>query len=468
MFEQKIEIADGQCLTLTWMASDVSVTGWEEPYVLLRLRDGEEQDLTVEDTGEGPAVSARVACEINVPRTLAVKVREAKANLHGSGILRLEAEQVRGNLKVDEVGDARLAEVYGNLRAQGLSSLSVVGTVFGDATLKEVGVADVQNVRGNLVAKSLSQVRASRTGGNLVAKGVDGKLEADQVGGNASLKDVGGPTTLNQVAGNLAAKNLAGGAKVAKIGGNLALNGPIATGCTYQFSARGNASLRLPEGTSAHLTLAAKGKLLCSVGLVEEQREGNRLTGILGDGGAEVVIEAGGNLVMSGGRGEPCSGIGADLAEEISRQIEESLQGLDLEAIGRQVSEEMESALSRLQVKLESVDWDRMGVQTQRAVERAMEQMQRNMDRMVDKAARHQEKLERKLEREQRRWARSADAGHGKVDLDVEGGGSEPAAEVAASASADLDAERLSILRMVEQGQIAPEEAEMLLDALEE
>jgi coproporphyrinogen III oxidase len=109
-----------------------------------------------------------------------------------------------------------------------------------------------------------------------------------------------------------------------------------------------------------------------------------------------------------------------------------------------------------------------MGVQTQRAVERAMEQMQRNMDRMVDKAARHQEKLERKLEREQRRWARSADAGHGKVDLDVEGGGSEPAAEVAASASADLDAERLSILRMVEQGQIAPEEAEMLLDALEE
>jgi hypothetical protein len=30
----------------------------------------------------------------------------------------------------------------------------------------------------------------------------------------------------------------------------------------------------------------------------------------------------------------------------------------------------------------------------------------------------------------------------------------------------DLDEERLSILRMVEQGQISPEEAEMLLDAL--
>jgi hypothetical protein len=31
----------------------------------------------------------------------------------------------------------------------------------------------------------------------------------------------------------------------------------------------------------------------------------------------------------------------------------------------------------------------------------------------------------------------------------------------------DLDEERLSILRMVEQGQISPEEAEMLLDALQ-
>ena len=31
----------------------------------------------------------------------------------------------------------------------------------------------------------------------------------------------------------------------------------------------------------------------------------------------------------------------------------------------------------------------------------------------------------------------------------------------------DLDEERLSILRMLEQGQIAPEEAEMLLDALQ-
>lgn len=469
MFETKIEIAEGQCLTLAWMASNVTVTGGDDPAVLLRLRDGEEQDLTLEDTGDGPVVSAQVACEVKAPSGLTVQVREAKANLQVSGIRRLEAEQVRGNLKVDGIEEASVAEVYGNLRAQRLSSLSVVGTVFGDATLKELEAADVQNVRGNLVAKVTNRVRASRTGGNLLVKEVDGKVEADQVGGNASLKNVRGPVTLNQVAGNLVAKNLAGGARVPKIGGNLVLNGEVSAGRTYHFSVRGNASLRLPEGTGAHVTLTAKGKLLSSAGLAEERREGNTLTGSLGEGGAEIVIEAGGNLVLGGGSG---TGIGADLGEEISLQIEEGLQALDLEAIGRQVSEEMESALGRLQVKLESVDWERMGVQTQRAVERAMGQMQRNMDRMVDKAARHQEKLERRLEREQRRWARAAGARQGTVEVEVGDWASEPAggpdAETAAEAGTDLDAERLSILRMLEQGQITPGEAEMLLDALEE
>jgi hypothetical protein len=464
MFETKIEIAEGQCLTLTWMADNASITAWDGPDVLLRLRDGEEQDLTVENTEDGPAVSARVACEVNAPPGLLVKVREAKANLQVSGIRRLEAEQVRGNLKVAGVEGASVVEVYGNLRAQRLSSLSVVGTVFGDALLKEVDAADVQNVRGNLTAKITDRVRVSRAGGNLLAKEVRGKLEADQVGGNASLKDVGGSVTLNQVAGNLVARNLLGGAKVPKIGGNLVLNGEIATGCTYHFSARGNASLRLPEGTSAHVTLTAKGKLLSSVGLVEEKREGNTLTGSLGDGGAEVVVQAGGNVVLGGGRGEKAPGIGADLGEEIARQIEESLQALDLESIGRQVSEEMESALSRLQVKLESVDWERMGVQTQRAVERAMEQMQRNMDRVVDKAARHQERLERRIAKEQRRQAKAAGVHGGTADVEEGDWAPEPAA----SGGADLDAERLSILRMVEQGQITPEDAEMLLDALEE
>jgi hypothetical protein len=473
MFETRIQIEKGQRLTLVEIAGDLTISSWDEADVLILLRDGEERDLTVEQMETGPAVSARAAGEVKVPAASAVAVRQVLGNLKASGLVELNAEQVRGNLKLSEIDQAVIAEVYGNLKAETAAVLRLVGTVHGNATLSAVQSADLQNVRGNLRVKTADHLRASRIGGNLEAKELSGTLDADQVGGNAVLKGIAGVVTLDQVAGNLTAKNLSGGAQVPTIGGNLVLNGGLGTGCTYQFHARGNAVLRLPEGSSAHLTLRARGQILPTLTLADQRREGDTLTGTLGDGGAEIAVEAAGNITLTGGEAT----IGVELGEEISRQMEESLQAIDLEEIGRQVSEEMEAALSRLQVKLEGVDWERIGVHTQQTVERAMEQMRRNMDRMADKAARHQERLEQKMERERRRYEErarrhAAEAHRHAVEVDVPDW---PAAEMPraegiyepAEPAPNLDEERLSILRMVEQGQITPEEAEMLLDALQ-
>jgi hypothetical protein len=475
MFENRIQVTEGQVLTLLAMAGNVTLATWDQPDVLLRLRDGEETDLQVELTEAGPAVSARVSCDVQVPASLPVKIREAKANLQVTGVSDLDAEQVRGNLKLSDVAGASIAEVYGNLKADQTLSLRVAGTVFGSAALKGLDVADLQNVRGNLRIRGTDHLRASRIGGNLQATEM-GALNVDQVGGNAMLKGISRAVTLGQVAGNLAAKNLSGGAKVPKIGGNLALNGEIGAGCTYHFQVRGNATLRLPPEASAHVALSAKGKIRSSVTMADQVQDGNTLSGTLGDGGAEIAVEARGNVMLGGGSPEASAGTGSELGEEISRQIEASLQAIDLEAIGHQVSEEMDAALSRLQVKLESVDWERIGVQSQRTVERAMEQMRRNMDRMVEKAARHQEKMERKVAREQHRLERLERRRQGAVgrEHEVQVDVGDPAAgavyrdDGAAEPGPDLDEERLSILRMVEQGQIAPEEAEMLLDALQQ
>jgi hypothetical protein len=168
------------------------------------------------------------------------------------------------------------------------------------------------------------------------------------------------------------------------------------------------------------------------------------------------------------GSGQP--GPGTDLGEEISRQVEEGLKAIDLEALGRQVGEEMEAAMSRLRVKLESVDWDRVGRQAQQAVESAMDRMQRDMDRMAATAGRHQGRVERKIMQEARRQERMEGRRQQQQerqdlaeDLQVPRDDADP---MASTADSQQDEERLSILRMVEQGQINPEEAEMLLDAL--
>jgi hypothetical protein len=390
------------------------------------------------------------------------------ANLRVEGIAKLNAEQVRGNLRLGQVGEAVVAEVYGNLKANASSSLRVVGTVYGDAVLKAVPNADLQNVRGNLVVKAAEHLRASRIGGNLRAKEIGGPLDADKVGGNAMLRNIGGTVTLDQVAGNLIARSLTGGAKAPKIGGNLVLNGELGSGCTYHFDVRGNAVLRLSPEASAHVTLSGTSQILSSMKLTDETREEGKLTGTLGDGGSEVVVEARGSIMLGGGD----RGISIELGEDVQRQVEESLRAVDLEAVGRRVSEEMEAAMSRLQVKMESVDWDRIGAQTQQAVERAMERMRENMDRMVEKAARHQERMERRAERaarklermEQRRATERPRRREG--DFEVQDDWPSEEAVEPLEPEPDLDEERLSILRMVEQGTITPEDAEMLLDAL--
>jgi hypothetical protein len=471
MYEQRIEIQEGQSLTLDKLLGNASIAAWDEADVLVKLPRGEERDLIIEQGEGGPSASARQTCEVRVPAGLALKVREAKGNLAVKGISSLDAEQVRGRLKLGDVGEAKLAEVYGGLSAKGLKSVSVAGTVFGSAGLKNVERADLQNVRGSLTAKVVGRLHGSRIGGNVTAKEVEGSLNIDQVGGNATLKDVGAEVRIGQVAGNLTGKNLTGGAKVPKIGGNLVLGGEIGQGRSYQFCARGNAVLGLREDASAHLTMTAA-KFIISTPLTGEVREGRTLSGSLGDGGAEIAIEVRGNVVL-GSKDAAQTEMGAEFAGEVARQLEEGLAAIDFDAIGQTVGAEMDEAMSRLQVKLESVDWDRVGARTQQAVDRAMDRMQRDMERMVAKAERHQVRLERNLERQKRRMERKArklekeEARGAGIEIVVEGDSAEDAYEEhEAEPGPNLDEERLSILRMLEQGQIAPEEAEMLLDAL--
>jgi hypothetical protein len=285
------------------------------------------------------------------------------------------------------------------------------------------------------------------------------------VGGNATLKGIDGPVTLDKVGGNLAAQDLVAGAKVAKIGGNLVLNGEIGAGCTYHFKAGGNALLRFSEDASTHLTLSAKGLIRTSMALAGKEQEGATMTGTLGDGGAEMVVEAGGNILL----GTTGPSLGSSLGEEISRQIEESLRAIDLEAVGLQVSAEMERAMSQLRIKLESVDWDRIGRRTQRSLERAMERMQRDIDRLTEKAARRQEKLERMAQRAAREKERMERAGSRSSDQEQgwPGGIYFTGYQEPDEPGPSLDEERLTILKMVEQGKITSEEAERLLDALE-
>lgn len=462
MLEKRIAIQEGDALTLTDMASNVTIAGWDQADLLIRVQSDSESDLGLREVQDGCELAAKSDTEIRAPAWMSISIRQVAGNLKVSGMQApLHADQVRGDLTLNDGREASLAEVSGSLTAARLSALRVMGTVYGDANLEACGQLDLQNVRGNLRASSVGEVRVSRVSGNLRVQGCEGALSVERIGGNAAVEGIGGACRLDSVAGNLAARDLGGGAHVGRIGGNLALNGSLGRGHTYHFQADGNAAIRLGKGPGAHLHVTGQGSVVSAVPLTDSERVGHTLTGTFGEGGCEVGIEAGGNVLISS---REFSGE-TDRAEEIARQVEESLRALDLDAIGRQVSDEMEAALSRLRVKLQGVNWDQVGLQSQEAIERAMARMQQNLDRLaergareVEKQIRRQERLARKLNQSAERWSPAASPREA-TEWEVQDAGT-------TAPEPDREEERLTILRMVEQGQITPEEAEMLLDAL--
>ena len=86
-------------------------------------------------------------------------------------------------------------------------------------------------------------------------------------------------------------------------------------------------------------------------------------------------------------------------------------------------------------------------------------ELRERLEQMAAREARRLERMERRLQRAAQRQQYADRAGG---DQHAAGGTAEDLAPMP-----DLDEERLSILRMVEQGQITPQDAEMLLDALE-
>ncbi|MGD2206546.1 MAG: hypothetical protein PVH17_07180, partial [Anaerolineae bacterium] len=190
MYKTRVQTGDATRLTLTQMAGDVTVTGWDEPDVLIELETGTERDVSIEQTEVEVALSALTPSKLHlhVPASLPLAVQHAMANMRINGMADLKVEQVRGNLRLSDISQAVITTVHGNLTVNAATLLRVDETVYGNATVKSVQTADLQSVRGNLQGKVLNQLRASGVSGNLHAQELDGPLSAEKIGGNAFLK----------------------------------------------------------------------------------------------------------------------------------------------------------------------------------------------------------------------------------------------------------------------------------------
>jgi len=428
-------------LHVTRCGGPLTVRGWGRPAIEIEFQ-GPPEALEARLEEGTLTVEAHQSCIIHCPRDTMVKVDSVEGYLSMSELDRtVSVGTCRGPTLLRAIhADVSLNWVEGNLRAHSIIGSLQVGEVGGYASLKSIeGAVAVGRVGSALRARHLgSDLTVQSVGGDLRVRGVAGSVEGGQVDGSLRAQDIGGQLELEAVSGNARIRDLSGGMEVERIGGDLRLEGALAPGLSYRGEARGDIALRLPTSTSARFDLRAQGQIRTDLPLTIESQDRNHLIGLLGEGGAQVTLAAGGDIRLvkwAGVEGEAAEWA-EGLAEEIEQQVDEALQGMDFEAIGREV----EARIAWAQRRLESVDWERLGREAQRAAEAGIAQAQEAIQRVL-----------RRLEAWRDEYAARKQA----------------AAEAPSEATIATDEERMAILRMVERGQITPDEGEMLLDALD-
>ncbi len=292
--------------------------------------------------------------------------------------------------------------VGGDARITGLMNTVTVRQVGGDLSLRRVGAAEF-----------------GRIGGDLSGHKIQGDLRIDNLGGDAVVQELSGDLHLGNVGGDLMGSDLEGSVE-ASTGGDVVMRYDPGREGQSVIRSGGDLLCQFPENSNLSIEFQAGGDLRVSIPGVSAPKSSERIQ--IGDGGAEVRLTAGGDLILGLDR------IEVESTEEV---VDDILKEVDLKLA------EVEARFNALGAGLYDFEADRIGERVRRAVARAQRKAEKaRMRGQVDPA----------------NWGVAAGAG-------LEGF-SAPTEDVS-------EEERLAILRMVETGKITVEEAELLLQALE-
>lgn len=415
--------------------SDVAIRGWDEAAIELTV-DGDESQCTVEVREQTLLVSCRAPLSLHVPRSTVVQVQEISGELLLSDLDRVvSVGQVAGDAFVGG-GNASVSfdAVHGDLGVEHLNGPLSVTETHGDLHLKHVSVARVGSVHGDVHVRDVAA-----------------EIEMGVVRGDVQLRQVAGAVTLEEAQGDLRGRGLLGGLTAHQVQGSLSLKTDVMPGRTYSVRAQGDISARFPPETSARFTLQAQGDVSVKGFSVEEQESGCYV-GQVGEGEAEVVLEANGSLSVKvqGSEDEHEWGfnmeaLGAEIEAKVAAHMGEfghsQFAAREIEKAMRQVEHEIEKAKHQAQ---------RSAERAQERAQRAEERARKAQEKALERAKKLQAKVEYKWDPRfhDRRRTRTGARGPRTAQRGASG------------------EEQTAILSMLQAGKISVEEAEQLLKAL--
>ncbi len=236
-----------------------------------------------------------------------------------NNIQKMEVDKVKGNLYIRTWDSEDVHILYNpDKKFEAVTSGTLV--VEADDSIlisapKNV-VLVLQEIRGNCtVFGKFDQLTIEKVGGNLeISEGQDIKVEV--VGGNCVLGTIDGSMVVEKVGGNLLAQSLLGTVLFEKVGGNLYLNGRLSNfSCTVggnakvicdsligtenEIRAGGNIKMSLQPEMNFVLKARAGAQLNIKLGQNEDKGLSRSIEKTYGTGGPTLLLKAGGNLKLS-------------------------------------------------------------------------------------------------------------------------------------------------------------------------
>lgn len=303
-----------------------------------------------------------------------------------------------------------LGTVSGDADLRELPGGASIGEVEGDLSLRLVGAVTVGAVHGDMEARESGPISADAIHADLSVRGGKGDLAVRLVSGDVSLHEIQGNVNLDSVSDDLYARGVTGSLN-ARVEEDAVLYLQPSSGQSVNVTAEGDILLHLSARANASLSLSAGRAEDIRVEMpgVPKRDGTNPRTLVLGDGGAAITLKAEGDVMVTSRESDYESAAEFDFG---GWPLPEDFAG----RVGRRAEEA-----------------------ARRAAQRA------------EAAARRVE--ERMRQQHGRRFAFNWPPGRGMPPAPP----SEPVS----------DAERMAVLKMLQEKKITAEEAEKLLSALE-
>lgn len=482
-----------------------------DPTMLLRLYGiGGDVHITGADV---------TTIEINGDADLDQYVRPEGKTLTINGYptsLRVTVPQ-RASVELRGIGSDVDVRAVADVGAHALAKLTAHG-VGGDVRAAQVTEIDLEAIGGDaLIEAGCETATIGRIGGDLrVAQAR--RLSLKAVGGNAQLDAISTLQSIGHIGGDLqlswgsAASTEATAEAGSTEGGSTEVRGTIG----------GSATLRLPQQPNLAVAVITGGGIVGDGEGWNARHGAGRHRLVFGNGQVELNLTVGSKLRIEGGTqpeysgtfsnfpwsagdwgrswgdmagfGEEMRGMGREL-EELGRKLAQDLSGL-----GRDIAREVRVAARdarregaaewnfergrrphvRVRLNEREYTFDPEQIErikrearaaaaggigkAQEAVERALQQLQQNLNqpgRTTTESGRQRSGYTGQTVRIDRESSDAATATSPTAAT------TEAAPAQTTAAPRDIDAERLAILRMVHEGRLAPDEAEMLLRGLD-